>query len=134
MKDERNAELRIIPSRFLRGCLFLLGVISVGLGLVGILLPVLPTTPFILLAAACFAKTSPRFYDHIVNGPLFGPLVRQWRQHGSIPLRAKVLAITILLGTLGISIIFFISSVYLQAALGILGIILAVFLARLPSS
>ncbi|MCP3020676.1 YbaN family protein [Cupriavidus basilensis] len=79
--------------RALRGLWVALGVLSLLLGIIGIFLPVLPTTPFVLLAAACFARGSERFHARLTAHPRFGPLVRDWQAHHSIPLRAKRLAI-----------------------------------------
>ncbi len=70
----------------------LLGFGFTALGVAGAFLPLLPTTVFLILAAACFAKSSPRMEAWILNHKQFGPLVRDWRAHGAIPKRAKVLA------------------------------------------
>lgn len=78
------------PVRYL-----LLGVgwLSIASGVIGIFLPVLPTTPFLLLAAACFARSSPRFYDWLVNHKRFGPLIRDYLDGRGMPIKAKVYAI-----------------------------------------
>lgn len=72
---------------------FTLGWLFVALGLVGIPLPVLPTTPFLLLALWCFARSSQRFHDWLYNHRLFGPPLREWQAYRVIPLRAKVIAL-----------------------------------------
>ena len=74
----------------------LAGVISLALGLVGAFLPVLPTVPFVLLAAFCFSRGSRRAEDWLLNHRLFGPMVRDWRANHSIPLRVKQLAWTMM--------------------------------------
>ena len=79
--------------RSVRYLLVAVGWLSVVLGVVGIFLPVLPTTPFLLLAAACFARSSPRFYDWLVNHPQLGPWVRDYLEGNGIPLKGKVYAI-----------------------------------------
>ena len=66
---------------------------SVGLGAAGIVLPLVPTTPFMLLAAFCFARSSPRFHDWLVNHPRFGPPIQDWRREGAISRPAKRLAV-----------------------------------------
>lgn len=73
----------------------LLGVgwLSVSLGVIGIFLPVLPTTPFLLLAAACFARSSRRFYDWLVLHPRLGPWFRDYLEGNGIPLKGKVYAL-----------------------------------------
>jgi uncharacterized membrane protein YbaN (DUF454 family) len=68
------------------------GGTSLLLGIVGILLPLLPTTPFVLLAAACFARGSTRCEHWLLAHPRFGPMVRDWRAHRAVPLRAKQVA------------------------------------------
>ncbi len=69
------------------------GILAVGLGVAGIFLPLLPTTPFLLLAAFAFARSSPRLHDWLVNHRQFGPMIEDWRQHGAISKRAKTLAV-----------------------------------------
>lgn len=77
------------------------GAVSLALGIVGIFLPLLPTTPFVLLAAACFARGSERFHHWLVTHERFGPLVRDWQAHRSIPLRAKCLALSMMWTSMG---------------------------------
>ena len=71
--------------------LFILGIISLTLGFIGAVLPVLPTTPFILLSAYCFSKSSDRFYNWLINIPAFGKSIQNWNENGSISRRGKVM-------------------------------------------
>jgi hypothetical protein len=68
------------------------GALALGAGIVGIFLPLLPTTPFVLLAAFCLSRSSVRAEAWLLNHPRFGPMVRNWRRNRAIPLRAKQLA------------------------------------------
>ena len=76
--------------------LWLLGAISLALGLIGLFLPVLPTTPFVLLAAACWARASPRLHHWLRTHPRFGAQVRAWDEHGAIPRRGKWLSLVMM--------------------------------------
>ncbi|MCX7553574.1 YbaN family protein [Marinicella sp. S1101] len=75
---------------------FTLGIFSLALGILGVFLPLLPTTPFILLAAAAFAKSSPRLHDWLLNHRNFGKLIRNWQDGGRIDRRSKVVAVIVL--------------------------------------
>lgn len=76
-----------------RSMFLLLGFALVALGVAGMLLPLLPTTIFFILAAGCFARSSPRLEARILAHPTLGPSVRLWREHGVIPPRAKLFAV-----------------------------------------
>lgn len=80
------------------------GGLSVALGLLGIVLPLLPTTPFLLLAAFCFARSSPRLHDWLLTHRRFGPVIHNWTEHRAIPRRAKGMAILAMGGALAISV------------------------------
>ncbi|MFQ8432190.1 YbaN family protein [Amaricoccus sp. W119] len=80
-------------SKLARGVYLGCGVCFVALGAVGVVLPVLPTTPFLILAAACFARSSEKLERRLLDHPRLGPPLRAWREHGAIPRRAKVLAL-----------------------------------------
>ena len=73
-----------------------LGFLSLALGLAGIFLPVLPTTPFLLLSAALFFRSSPSAYQWLMNHRLLGPYIRDFRESRAIPLRAKIIALSLL--------------------------------------
>lgn len=120
-------------SRAARVALVVAGWLSVGLGIAGLVLPLLPTTPFMLLAAACFARSSPRFHRWLLDHRTFGPLVREWEGHRAIPWRTKLWAIALMSGTLAISIVFFVQPPWLKAVLAAFGVILAGWLYRIPS-
>lgn len=88
----------IQPSRHRSVRYLLLGIgwLSVALGVIGIFLPVLPTTPFLLLAAACFVRSSRRFYIWLVTHPHLGPWIRDYLEGQGIPLKGKVYALALM--------------------------------------
>lgn len=77
-----------------------LGLLSVALGLLGVFLPLLPTTPFLLLAAALFFRSSPRLYNWLLGHPTLGPYIRNFREHHAIPLHTKVVSVSLVWITL----------------------------------
>lgn len=82
------------------------GMISLGLGVAGMFLPVLPTTPFILLSAALFARSSDKFYNKLMEHRVFGSLVRGFREEKAIPLHVKIYAVSLLWITILITVFF----------------------------
>ena len=83
----------------LAGCI-LFGWAMLVLGVVGIFVPLLPTTPFLLLAAWAFCRSSPRLYDRLLAHPCLGAYVRNFREYRAIPLRAKIISVTLIWATL----------------------------------
>jgi hypothetical protein len=120
-------------SPLVRWLLMAAGSICVVLGVIGIFLPLLPTTPLMLLAAACFARSSRRFHDWLLANRTFGPLILEWERHRSIPRRTKLTAIALMSTTLAVSIVFFVEPRWLQALLAAFGVGLAIWMYRIPS-
>lgn len=110
------------------------GFFFVGLAALGVVLPVLPTTPFLLIAAACFARSSPRFYNWLLANQFFGPLIREWRSARALPRHAKFAAIGMIAVVGGSSVAFFVAHPWAKLALGALLLGLVVWLWRLPTS
>jgi uncharacterized membrane protein YbaN (DUF454 family) len=81
-----RAGRRYLPRWLLVG----VGVVSVGLGTLGIFVPLLPTTPFLLLAAACFVRSSDRLHNWLLNHRIYGPVIRGYREHKALPASSKV--------------------------------------------
>lgn len=79
---------------------FGLGIAAVAAGVVGIVLPLVPTTPFLLLAAFAFSRSSPRFEAWLLGHPRLGPPIRDWRTHRAIGRRAKVMAVALMAAAL----------------------------------
>ncbi len=83
----------------------LIGHLSMALGFIGIFVPLLPTTPFVLLAAACYSRGSERFHSWLHEHPRFGPMIHDWREHGVISRRAKIVAVITVVASISISVI-----------------------------
>lgn len=110
-----------------------LGTLFAGLGVLGIFLPVLPTTPFLLLAAACYARASRRIFNWLLNHRQFGPLIREWREHRAMPYRAKRRALWLIALSFAISIGCFVPGWPAKIAMGVGGLVLMAWIARIPS-
>lgn len=109
-----------------RTLLVVLGTLCVALGILGILLPVLPTTPFLLLAAFFYARSSERFYHWLMTNRWFGAYISNYREGKGIQLKQKILAIVLLWLTIGYAVLFGISSGWVKIVL--LGIAVGVTL------
>jgi len=133
--ERRDYSHEVRKHRFLwvRLAFAALGTLFLLLGIVGIFMPILPTTPFLLLATACYARSSRRFYNWLMNHPALGPLIVEWRTYRSIPWRIKLVAVATMTLTFGSSIIFFIRDGRLQLALAFFGVTMVIWLYRIPS-
>ncbi len=116
-----------------RWCLLVLGLLFTALGAVGAFLPVLPTTPFLLLAAACFVRSSPAFHRRLLANRVFGPYIAQWQHDRTVPREAKLKAYGMVVVTFAVSIAV-VDATWLRGMLAGLGIGLIVFLAWLPKT
>ncbi len=105
----------------MKSLLAFLGVVSLALGVAGIFLPLLPTTPFLLLAAWLFVRSSPRLYAWLMNHPQLGEYIRNFRENRAIPLRVKVVSVSLVWLTIGFCIVAVVDGLWwAQAALALL--------------
>lgn len=119
-------------SPIMRWLLIGLGCLFLALGIVGVVLPVLPTTPFVLVAAACFARSSPRLYQWLLNHGHIGPYIKAWRYERRIPRRAKILAVTMIVLSIGASILFVIPLLPVKILLGVIAISVILYICHFP--
>ena len=105
-----------------RRLLILSGTISTGLGIIGIFIPVLPTTPFLLLAAACYMRSSERFYRWLLNNRLFGAYISNYVKGKGMPLKIKMATILLLWTTIGITATFGVQNIAIRIALVVIAI------------
>jgi len=106
-----------MKQRFVRVALIVAGTISTALGILGIFVPILPTTPFLLLAAACYSRSSQRFYDWLLNNKYFGNYIRNYRERKAIPLKVKVLTLAVLWATIGCTVTFAVEILFVRVLL-----------------
>lgn len=99
-----------------------LGSISLALGILGIFLPLLPTTPFLLLTAALYFRGSEHLYQWLLRHPQLGTYIRNFRENKAIPLRAKITSLSLLWGTLLYGIFFLVSHTWIQCLLALLAV------------
>ncbi|MFO8149992.1 MAG: YbaN family protein [Trueperaceae bacterium] len=125
-------EARVIRNPALRGLFIALGWLCVASGAIGVVVPGWPTTIWIILATYFFARSSPRFYNWVMNHRVFGPLIRDWRDGKGMTARAKAVAVTTIILTIGISIAV-IPVVWVKALLLAIMVILCTYLLRLPT-
>lgn len=123
----------LAASPLLRGLFWIAGSLALLLGLAGLFLPVLPTTPFILLAAACYARASRRLHDRLLAHPAFGPVIREWQAHRSLPYRTKRIAIALMSVSITVSIIVVRQHPWLPWLLAMIGVAAGGWLWRIPS-
>lgn len=97
--------------------LIIVGSLSLGLGVLGIFLPLLPTTPLLLLAAACYVRSSGRLYHWLITHKRFGPYIRNYREGNGIPLKAKILGVSLLWISMSFTIIFVIPLISIKILL-----------------
>jgi len=121
-------------SRLARVLLLVAGTISLGLGILGVFVPVLPTTPFLLLAAACYFRSSPSLYSRLIDNPWLGRYIQDYREKRGVPRSTKVLAITMLWLTIGFSAAFATDLLAVRVLLIAIAIAVTTHLVMIPTS
>jgi uncharacterized membrane protein YbaN (DUF454 family) len=120
--------------RLLRWSLHAVGCTSLVLAIVGVALPVLPTVPFLLLALACFSRSSNRFYAWMVQHEQLGPMVRPYLNGQGMPIKTKLKAIALVWGSIFISAVFLVSLLWVRIVLPIIALGVTFYLLRLPTA
>ncbi len=132
MASSRTEKPRPAVSGLVKHLLIALGLLSTALAVLGIFLPLLPTVPLLLLAAACFARSSERFHRWLLEHPRLGPMISGYLGGEGIPLRAKVSAIALLWGSIALSILL-IPLLWVRVLLLLLAAAITLYLVRLPT-
>lgn len=131
--DRTDSDIAPVRSPVVRWLLLGAGGVATLLGVVGLFLPIVPTTPFLILAAACFARASPRLDRMLTGSKLFGPTIVEWRRHHAIPWRTKLTAIGLMSASIAATIVFFVEATWLRVLLAVVGVAVALWLWRVPS-
>lgn len=130
--DDLTADLLCLhDSRLVRGLLMVAGFCALILAVAGAVLPVLPTTPFVILAAYCFARSSERFHRMLLTNRFAGPILHEWCRYHSIPRKVKYFAYLLMALSFGSSILF-VPEFWQKIMLVVIGAILAIFIWRIP--
>lgn len=112
----------------------LLGFISLGLGILGIILPILPTTPFAILSAYLFSKSSLRLHRWLLRQPVLGPLIINWQDHGVIRLKAKIMSTCLIIPLFSYTLIFVPVAIWIKIIVMSIGACVLTFIWTRPSS
>lgn len=115
-------------SSIIRYVYVVLGVLFCVLGVIGIFVPLLPTTPFLLLSAALFFRSSPRLYHFLLNHPQLGPYIRNFREHKAIPLRIKIISVSLVWLTILYAVFFLLDYWILEILLLFLAVCITVYI------
>ncbi len=120
--SDGSNQINKISNRLIRGVLIIAGTFFVGLGVLGIFLPLLPTTPFLLLAAACYVRSSKRFYNWLLNNKWFGNYVKNYQEKKGVPLKVKILSVSLLWITIIFSAVFIVHILFVRIILILIAI------------
>ncbi len=125
-------DIRLNASPLVRWALIGLGFTFLALGAIGVFVPILPTTPFVLLAGACFIRGSRRLNVWLLRSRPFGRIIREWRVHQTIPLRAKRWAQVLIVLSFGSSAVFFVPILWVRVLVAALGLVALFLVSRIP--
>lgn len=116
-----------------RRLLIIAGTVSVALGVIGIIVPVLPTTPFLLLAAACYIRSSETFYNRLLNNRILGPYINNYIQGRGMTVKAKLLTLSLLWITIGISLAFVIQNLVVRVVIILIAFGVTIYITRIKT-
>jgi uncharacterized membrane protein YbaN (DUF454 family) len=132
-QEEQTGRLKVTQNQPLKWFYITLGTVAVGLGFLGIFLPLLPTTAFLLLAAWAYARSSQRFYDWLLNNRLFGRYITAYLQGKGMPVVSKVSTLVLLWLTILTTTIFFVENLYIRILLILIAVGVTIHIITLPT-
>lgn len=133
-KKGRKIRLQVTQNKTLKIFLLVLGFLSTGLGFLGIFVPLLPTTAFLLLAAWAFARSSERFYNWLLNNRLFGKYITSYLEGRGVPRQTKIWSVVLLWITILASALFFVGNIWIQVLLLLIALGVSIHIITLPAS
>jgi uncharacterized membrane protein YbaN (DUF454 family) len=116
-----------------KGLLVALGTLFLALGVIGIFIPLLPTTPFLLLSSACYIKGSKRFYDWLIKNRWLGEYIKNYQDGKGVPFKVKIIIINVLWLTIILSIILFVSNLIIKIILFIIAIGVTIHIVKIKT-
>jgi uncharacterized membrane protein YbaN (DUF454 family) len=125
-RKEKN--IKTIENSFIRGILIIFGSIFLGIGMIGIIVPILPTTPFLLLAAACYIRSSKKCYIWLLKNKRFGPYIKNYIEDKGLPLKIKLYAIILMWSMILLTSIFFVDNIFIRILLIIIAFLVSIYL------
>ena len=123
MNNQEIHQVRKVKNPLVRFLWVGLGCLFVGLGAIGAVVPGMPTTVFLVLAAACFIRSSQKLYDWLISNKTFGPYLKDYREGKGIPLRAKVLALSLIVIFVSFAVFYALEVIQIKVLVGLIGII-----------
>ena len=140
IKACQTSDSKKIGQNITRTLWFVAGMICLVLGAIGIVLPILPTTPFLLASAACFCKSSPKMYSWLLNNKWFGEYIKNYKEGKGLTLKTKITALSVLWITIGLSTVFLLNRLLppqfvlpIQLTMVAVAVVVSIHIVRLPT-
>lgn len=131
--EQNKADIKVSRSPVVRLLLVCIGWLAVALGVLGIFLPLLPTTPFLLLAAACFVRSSPAFYRWLLGHPRLGKYIHYYLSGAGMPMKAKIYTLILIWASMLLSAFVLTDSWIPKVILPLIGLAVSLYILRLPT-
>jgi uncharacterized membrane protein YbaN (DUF454 family) len=130
MQDTEN---KSITSSVKKGIYLIIGTLALGAGIIGVFLPVIPTTPLILLSAWCFFRSNSKIYQWVISNEKFGPTIENFQEGNGVTVKTKIRAIVMMWLTISVSVYIFIRNIYLIGFLYLMAVSVSIYLYKLPT-
>ncbi|WP_419168233.1 YbaN family protein [Halobacteriovorax sp.] len=109
------------------------GIAFVALAIIGVFLPLIPTTPFLLLSAYCFSRSSEKYYQWLLNHKIFGEIITDWNKYGVVSIKSKIIAISMIITLFSYSLIYVDVAPTIKVIISLIGLSIITFLLTRPS-